>query len=184
MDEADAVGVIGPGGRGLAAEFDLENEIEVQMGTLGKAIGASGGYLAGSRVLIDFLVNRARSFIFSTAPPAATAAAAMAGVEIIASDEGAKRRQRLWENIKFLAKEIVPLRGEHPASAIVPLVIGDEGETLRIAELLWKKNFWVPAVRYPTVAKGEARLRLSLSAEHTKEQIRNLGNGFQKFPKN
>ncbi|MFV0416560.1 MAG: aminotransferase class I/II-fold pyridoxal phosphate-dependent enzyme, partial [Chthoniobacterales bacterium] len=174
LDEAHAVGMIGPEGRGLAAKLDIENEIEVQMGTLGKAVGASGGYLAGSRVLIDFLINRARSFIFSTAPPAAVAAAALAGVELLSGEEGEQRRRRLWKNLHLFGKGISLPEKAMPVSAIVPIMIGDEGKTLQMAERLWRAGFWLPAVRYPTVAKGAARLRISLSASHSKENVQAL----------
>ena len=113
LDEAHAIGVIGANGRGLAAELGLAGEIEVQMGTLSKALGVSGGYICGSRSLIEWLVNRARSFIFSTAPPPAFAAAALAAVEFLASEEGEKRRQRLWQRIKILRASLPP----HPEIA-------------------------------------------------------------------
>src|SRR6059058_3579165 len=102
LDEAHAVGVIGPNGRGLAAAENLNEDVDVQMGTLSKALGASGGYICGSRSLIDWLINRARSFIYSTAPPPATAAAALAAVDFLASPSGEERRLLLWERIKLM----------------------------------------------------------------------------------
>jgi len=96
LDEAHAVGVIGTNGRGLAAEENVSESVDVQMGTLSKALGASGAYICGSRSLIEWLINRARSFIYSTAPPPAIAAAAMAAVDFLASPEGEKRRLRRW----------------------------------------------------------------------------------------
>jgi 8-amino-7-oxononanoate synthase len=165
VDEAHALGVLGQGRRGLAEELAVANRIEVQMGTLGKAVGSSGGFIAGSEVLIDHLVNSARSFIFSTAPPPAAVAAARAGIEIIASDEGEKLRTQLMENVRALAAEKSAL------SAIVPFILGDEERALQAAEELKEAGFLVPAIRYPTVARGKARLRVTLSAAHTHEQI-------------
>jgi len=104
LDEAHAVGVIGTNGRGLAAEENVSESVDVQMGTLSKALGASGAYICGSRSLIEWLINRARSFIYSTAPPPAIAAAAMAAVDFLASPEGEKRRLLLWERINLLHK--------------------------------------------------------------------------------
>lgn len=158
LDEAHAVGVLGRGGRGLADELQLSGRIEIQMGTLGKALGSSGGYIAGSRNLVDFLINRARSFIFSTAPPASDAAAASAALDVCLGDEGDVRREKLRE----LRKTLDPTM---PA-AIHPVIIGDEGETLAAAERLNQLGYFVPAIRPPTVPKGTSRLRVSLSASH------------------
>jgi 7-keto-8-aminopelargonate synthetase-like enzyme len=108
VDEAHAIGVLGPNGRGLAAELGLDHEIDVQMGTLSKALGVSGGYIAGSRDLIDYLINRARSFIFSTAPPPAVAGAALAAVQLLNSAEGEERRQQLADNIRLLGETLPP----------------------------------------------------------------------------
>jgi 8-amino-7-oxononanoate synthase len=166
LDEAHATGVLGRGGRGLADQLGLSHHIEVQMGTLGKALGSSGGYIAGSRALIDLLVNRARSFIFSTAPPASTAAAAAAALEISAGPEGDKRRAKLRE----LAAFIDPA----PPSAVHPLVLGEEQTALAASEQLAQLGFHVPAIRPPAVPKGTSRLRVSLSAAHDTETIRTL----------
>src|SRR5205814_4496316 len=102
LDEAHAVGVIGPNGRGLAAEENVNADVDVQMGTLSKALGASGGYICGARTLIEWLINRARSFIYSTAPPPAVAAAALAAVDFLSSAEGEERRLLLWDRIKLM----------------------------------------------------------------------------------
>jgi len=171
LDEAHAVGVRGTGARGLAGELGLVDRIEIQMGTLGKALGVSGGYIAGSRILIDFLINRARSFIFSTAPSPAVAAACRASLRIVQSSEGAGLRGRLWENLALLAMELkLPV----PPSAIVPLILGGEERALKEASRLQDAGFFVPAIRYPTVPRNTARLRVTLSAAHAPEQIRAL----------
>jgi 8-amino-7-oxononanoate synthase len=166
LDEAHAVGVLGRGGRGLADQLGLAHRIEVQMGTLGKALGSSGGYIAGSSALIDLLVNRARSFIFSTAPPAATAAAASVALDLCASPEGDQRRAKL--------RELAGLLDPAPPAAIHPVIIGREEDTLHAAEQMARLGFHVPAIRPPTVPAGTSRLRVSLSAAHDPEVVRTL----------
>jgi 7-keto-8-aminopelargonate synthetase-like enzyme len=178
LDEAHAVGVIGPNGRGLAAAEDLSDDVDVQMGTLSKALGASGGYICSSRTLIDWLINRARSFIYSTAPPPAIAAAALAAVDFLASPEGEGRRLLLWERIR-LTQELLPRAGsnekkEAACSAIFPWIVGHENAALNLATELQGEGFLVPAIRYPTVAKGAARLRITVTAAHEEAQIRAL----------
>jgi 8-amino-7-oxononanoate synthase len=194
LDEAHAIGVIGLNGRGLAAAENLSHEVDVQMGTLSKALGASGGYICGSRTLIEWLINRARSFIYSTAPPPAIAAAALAAVDFLASPEGEERRRLLWEKIKlirelFLSLEVgrfdagnkrSTLNAQRPTSnaggqsAILPLIVGDEQSALDLASALQDEGFLVPAIRYPTVGKGAARLRITVTASHEDGQIRAL----------
>jgi 8-amino-7-oxononanoate synthase len=178
VDEAHAVGVVGPNGRGLAAAENVSEEVDVQMGTLSKALGASGGYICGARTLIEWLINRARSFIYSTAPPPAIAAAALAAVDFLASPEGEERRLLLWERIRLMQQLLprVGLKGEAVAasSAIFPLIVGDEKAALDLAAALQSKGFLVPAIRYPTVAKGAARLRITVTAAHKAAQIEAL----------
>jgi 8-amino-7-oxononanoate synthase len=178
LDEAHAIGVIGPNGRGLAAAENVSEEVDVQMGTLSKALGASGGYVCGPRTLIEWLINRARSFIYSTAPPAAIVTAALAAVDFLASPEGEERRLLLWERIKLM-QQLLPragLKGEAVAarSAIFPWIVGDEQATLNLASALQSDGFLVPAIRYPTVAKGAARLRITVTAAHEEAQIEAL----------
>ncbi len=136
------------------------------MGTLGKALGAAGAYIAGSAVLREYLINRARSFIFSTAPIPAAAAAARAAIELLEGDEGPVLLSRLWENLRAFSPDAV--------SAIVPVVIGDERLALEASSRLREAGFLVPAIRYPTVARGSARLRVTITAAHSGEQIRQL----------
>ena len=171
LDEAHAVGIRGAGMQGLAGELGLIDRIEIQMGTLGKALGVSGGYIAGSRVLIDFLINRARSFIFSTAPSPAVAAACRAALRVVCSDEGDRLRTTLLNHISLLSSLLGMARSE---SAILPLILGSEERALGEAARLFEAGFFVPAIRYPTVPKNTARLRVSLSAAHTPDQIRAL----------
>ena len=171
LDEAHAVGVRGSGAQGLAGELGLANRIEIQMGTLGKALGVSGGYIAGSRLLIDWLINRARSFIFSTAPSPAVAAACRASLRIVQSSEGDALRGRLRENLLLLSGE---LKMDTPQSAIMPMILGSEERALKASARLAESGFFVPAIRYPTVPRNTARLRVTLNAAHTAEEIRAL----------
>jgi 8-amino-7-oxononanoate synthase len=177
LDEAHAIGVIGPNGRGLAAEEGLNEDVDVQMGTLSKALGVSGGYICGGRSLIEWLINRARSFIYSTASPSVLAAAARAAVEFLASPEGEDRRLQLWKRIELMRKNLPPDRQSTlrerpwPASAIFPWIVGDEQGAIDLSRALQTEGFLVPAVRYPTVAKGSARLRITVTAVHEEAQI-------------
>ena len=166
VDEAHATGILGENGRGLAEQLGVGRQIEIQMGTLGKALGASGGYICGSRQLIDFLVNRARSFIFSTAPVPAAAAAATAAIQFVQSTQGRARRERLWRRIRKLNAKL-KTRNSKPQSAIVPVIIGKENLTVAAATRLRERGIFVPAIRYPTVARGKARLRVTLTALHS-----------------
>ena len=188
VDEAHATGLFGAHRRGLAEASGVAGRIEVQMGTLGKALGAAGGYICGSRPLIDYLVNRARSFIFSTAPVPAAAAAATAGVRLVQSELGAERRSRLWQRAAavtlggatFLSPQ-APVCGDEdvaapiaPPSAILPIIVGDETTAVTAATRLRELGLFIPAIRYPTVARGTARLRLTITAAHTTEDIAEL----------
>ncbi len=181
LDEAHAVGVLGKNGRGLAHECEVAREVDVLMGTMSKALGVSGGYLAGRHSLIDLLINRARSFVFSTAQPPAMAAAATAAIDLLMSDEGEQRRLALWQNIRHLASQTPksPGQPERPVrtagSAIFPWMIGPEALAVEVSARLADRGFLAPAIRYPTVARGAARLRLTVTARHTPDQITALG---------
>ena len=180
VDEAHATGVIGENGRGLADAFGVSDHIEIQMGTLGKALGASGGYICGRRALIDFLVNRARSFIFSTAPVPAAAAAATAGIQLVQSIDGETRRTQLRQRVTEFNSA---LRIPHSAfiAAIVPLILGDEAKAITAATQLREQNIFVPAIRFPTVARGAARLRVTLTALHSVDDITELRQALERW---
>jgi 7-keto-8-aminopelargonate synthetase-like enzyme len=199
VDEAHGTGLYGANRRGLAEALGVGDRVEIQMGTLGKAIGASGGAICGSRALIDCLINRARSFIFSTAPVPAAAAAATAGLRLVQSEAGKERRNLLWRRVAELqayfdnptearaARFGVPPSGgshatpsdggtpsqprAHFPSAIIPIVIGDEAKTVHAAAALRDMGILIPAIRFPSVARGRARLRLTVSASHTAADI-------------
>ena len=164
VDEAHATGVVGPSGRGLAA--DLGVRPQVCIGTLGKAFGVFGAYVAGSRTLVEYLTNRARSFVFTTALPPPVAAAASTAVELAAGPEGDTRRARLRRNIeRFCAPRNVR------ASHIVPIIVGDAARTMQLSDTLLERGIFVQGIRPPTVPPGTARLRFALSAAHTDAHI-------------
>ncbi len=176
VDEAHGTGVFGPHGRGLAAELGLSGQIDIQMGTLGKALGTSGGFIVGSKSLREYLINKARSFIFSTAPSPALAHATMKALEICQSTEGDQLRARLFRSIEQLESGLKS-NGDgrrHAASPIIPIILNDEGITLKAASALNESGFLVPAIRYPTVGRGKARLRVTLTAGHTPDMVHRL----------
>ena len=172
LDEAHGFGVLGDHGMGLAERENLQPRIAFQMGTLSKAAGISGGYLAASRGWIDLMINRARSFIYSTAPPPALAHAAAASLALIRSDAGRALRKKLAENISLL--------GNTP-TAILPKVLGSNEAALAASAALADQGFMVPAIRFPTVPRGTARLRVSLSAAHPPEVVEALAGAISRM---
>ena len=162
LDEAHAIGVLGPSGLGLAEQENLQSRIAFQMGTLSKAAGLAGGYVAATREWIDLLANRARSFVYSTAPPPAVAHAAIASLELMMSREGDLLREKLHHNVALISP--------HPA-AIIPIILGDNEKAISAAAALEAHGYMVPAIRYPTVPRNKARLRISVSAAHPPEQV-------------
>lgn len=165
LDEAHGFGALGENGMGLAEQENLQQRVTFQMGTLSKAAGLSGGYLAASRDWIDLLTNRARSFIYTTAPPPALAHAAIASLALIRSAEGRALRAKLQQNIARLSPGGTP---------VIPRVLGSNEAALAAASALEHSGFLVPAIRYPTVPRGTARLRISVSAAHPAESVRLL----------
>lgn len=170
VDEAHAVGVLGPQGRGLAAELGVDRQIELHMGTLSKAFGLSGGYLAASRVVIDLMVNRARSFVYTTAPPPALVHAAGRALHLIRGGRGDELRRGLHANVRRL----LPLVGDETRAAILPLILGSEDAAIQASLALNEAGFLIPCIRFPTVARGRARLRLTVSAAHTAAHLEAL----------
>ncbi len=174
VDEAHGTGVLGSGGRGAAEHLGVHDQVTIRLGTLSKALGSQGGFVAGSRQLVLHLVNRARSLVFSTAMPPASAAAARAALELVRQEP--QRR----EKVLHLAAEVrrclreqgwqVP-RGVTP---IVPVFVGSEQRVLELAAGLRACGLWVPAIRPPSVPEGQCCLRISVSAQHTPEQISRL----------
>lgn len=170
IDEAHATGVLGKTGRGLAEHYGCAHA-DVTVGTLSKAVAAEGGFVAGPKQLTEFLKNKSRSFIFTTAMTPAVAAAACNNLRYI--DTHPERVQNLRDNVKFFcdALQREGVNVELSPSAIVPIVIGDEAKAMQISAKLQEQGILIPAIRYPTVAKGQARLRASLMATHTREQL-------------
>ena len=178
IDEAHATGVIGATGRGTEEYFGMEGSVDVLMGTLSKAVGGEGGFVCGSRSLIEYLVNKARSFIFSTALSPVSMAADLEGLRLIM--EQPERVQKLQENIRFCCAAL-NARGIDAASetAIIPIIIGGEARAMRVMELLKERGYYISAIRYPTVAKGSARLRLALMSSHTHEDLEGLADALK-----
>lgn len=177
LDEAHATGLYGSSRRGLVEAHGVSDRVEIHMGTLGKALGAAGGYICGSRYLIELLINRARSFIFSTAPVPASAAAASAGIQLLKSGAGEERCRLLWQRVaQFYGAAPAKLlkRDGSAQSAIIPVQIGDEAEAVKTAARLQQQGFFIPAIRYPTVARGQARLRVTLTANHSSDDVARL----------
>jgi len=172
IDEAHATGLYGPHRRGLAESLGLEDKIDITLGTLSKALGCAGGFVVGSQALIDYLRNRARSLIYSTALPPVVCAAASAAVDFVMSDEGHKRRDRLWRNVSELKEGLSALGVSNESrSPIIPIIVGDESAAVEMSAALYERGIFVPAIRFPTVPKAKARLRVTVSAAHSKEQI-------------
>ena len=172
IDEAHALGVLGPTGMGLAEKLGIQSGIDFHLGTLGKAAGVAGGYIAASQPWIDLILNRARSFIYSTAPPPAQAAAAAEAILLIRSEEGTALRDKLWRNIEiFHQASNLPTA---PSSAIIPWFMGESDTALARSAQLRNYGMLVPAIRFPTVPRNTARLRITLSASHQPQEIVNL----------
>ena len=173
VDDAHASGVLGRNGRGSVDHLECHGRVHVQVGTLSKAIGAMGGYVCGSRDLIDFLYLRARPFLFSTSHPPATAAACQAAFALLDSAEGEKLVKKLWTNTKFFKKELKKRGFEFKASEtpIIPIHVGDAAKAFEFSRKLFEAGVFAPAVGYPTVAEGKARLRAIVSAAHKREHL-------------
>jgi len=176
IDEAHATGVFGPSGRGLAELQEVEARIPIRVGTLSKAFGSHGGYVVGDQSLIDWLVNRARPYIFSTAAPAAVAAASIAALNIVVQEP--QRRTALLERAAELRRRLTNAGWNvgHSASQIIPVIVGQAETALRLSAALKQKGIFAPAIRPPTVPKNEACLRISLSYSHTQQMIDQLIN--------
>jgi 8-amino-7-oxononanoate synthase len=174
IDEAHATGVFGRLGRGVAEHLGVEERIHVRVGTLSKALGSIGGFVAGSRPLIDWLINRARPYVFSTAMPPAIAAAGIAAMDIVGTEPA--RRQTLLDRAAMLRQRLSAQGWNmgRSSSQIIPIVVGEAGAALRLSADLAAGGIFVPAIRPPTVPEGEACLRISLTWGHTPEMIDKL----------
>ena len=173
VDDAHASGVLGRSGRGTVDHHQCHGRVHIQVGTLSKAIGAMGGYVCGSRDLIDFLYLRARPFLFSTSHPPATAAACQAAFALLDSPEGEKLVKKLWANTKMFKRELKKRGFQFKVSEtpIIPIHVGDAAKAFEFSKKLFEAGVFAPAVGYPTVADGKARLRAIVSAAHKREQL-------------
>jgi glycine C-acetyltransferase len=173
VDDAHASGVLGRAGRGTIDHLNCHGRVQIQVGTLSKAIGAMGGYVCGSGDLIEFLYLRARPFLFSTSHPPATAAACQAAFTLLDSAEGEKLVKKLWANTKLFKKELKRRGFQFGASEtpIIPIHVGDAAKAFEFSRKLFEAGVFAPAVGYPTVAEGKARLRAIVSAGHKREHL-------------
>src|SRR6202140_4779674 len=173
VDDAHASGVRGRNGRGTVDHLGCHGRVHIQVGTLSKAIGSMGGYVCGSRDLIDFLYLRARPFLFSTSHPPATAAACQAAFTLLDSPDGEKLVKKLWANTKYFKKELKKRGFQFKVSEtpIIPIHVGDAAKAFEFSKKLFEAGVYAPAVGYPIVAEGKARLRAIVSAAHKREQL-------------
>lgn len=173
IDDAHGFGALGANGRGVLEHFNLRSPNLVYMGTLGKSAGVGGAFVAAHADVIEWLVNKARPYIYTTAAPPALAHALLASLDIIQGEEGYARRAHLQALIAQLRRDLKLKRWTLMPSdtAVQPIVIGDNAESLKAAATLYEQGFWVPAIRPPTVPVGTARLRITLSAAHTAEDL-------------
>jgi 8-amino-7-oxononanoate synthase len=173
VDDAHGVGVLGASGRGCAEIFDVQNEIDIQMGTLGKGLGSFGAYAAASRDIINWLINKARSFIFSTSLPPAVLAASLAAFDLVESSEGAELRHKLADNTHFFRESLQASGFDTMGSTtqIVPVLVGDASLTMTFSKLLLEQGLYVQGIRPPTVPAGKCRLRCTLMSTHTREML-------------
>lgn len=178
VDEAHATGVFGPHGSGLVEELGLTGQVDIQMGTLGKALGCVGAFVAGSHELIDWLVNRARSFIYTTAIPPAVAAAVLAALDIV--EQEPERRRQLWANTQVLSDGLRSLGYTLGAtrSQILPVIIGEARETMVVATAILQRGVFAHGIRPPTVPEGTSRIRVTPMATHTQDHLSHTLDAF------
>ena len=185
VDDAHASGVLGRNGRGSVDHFGLHGRVDVQMGTLSKALGAMGGYIAGSKTLIEFLIQKARPWLLSTAHPPAVVAAAIAAVEILESPEGEQLVKKLWENANYFKRELQKLGFDTGASEtpITPVIVGSSHLARKLAQRLFEEGVFAQEIVFPMVARDKARVRTIVTAMHSKEDLDFALNAFKKVGK-
>jgi 7-keto-8-aminopelargonate synthetase-like enzyme len=183
VDDAHATGVIGETGKGTAEHFGLTNRIPVQMGTLSKALGSFGAYVAGNRDLIDYLVNKSRSLIFSTALPPAVCAASLAALDVIEREP--ELRKQLWTNRTQYINGLVSsgLSLGPSETPIIPVMVGDSLKTLKVSEKLFEFGIYATAIRPPTVPEGSARIRTTVMASHSSDDLNHAIAAFTNLKK-
>jgi len=176
VDDAHASGVLGRNGRGSIDHFDVHGKVDVQVGTLSKAIGALGGYVCGSRDLIDFLYHRARPFLFSTSHPPSVAATCIAAFDILENEP--ERIDRLWSNTTYFKEQLAAAGFDiggrtTPASEtpIIPIILGDGRKTMEFSRELFAQGLMATGIAFPTVPEGKARVRIIMTSEHTRPEL-------------
>ncbi len=181
IDEAHSTGVFGKHGRGLTEHYKLSSKIPIVMGTLSKALGATGGFVAGDKVLIKWLLNTARPYIYTTAPTPSASGAALEAVQVIRDEP--ELRKKLWNNISRVRESLLELGYDlmNSTGPIIPVRAKSTTQALKMKDLLKKEGFFVPAIRPPSVPKGTDRLRLSLSSSHQTASIESLLRAFKKM---
>jgi glycine C-acetyltransferase len=184
IDDAHASGVLGQNGKGTVSHFGLDpKDVDIQVGTLSKAIGALGGFIAGPKHLIDWLVNRGRPFLFSTSAPPAVAAACLEALDIL--EESPELVERLWDRTRSFKKGLEGMGFDTGASEtpITPVVAGEETKAVELSRLLWEEGVFTPAIVFPTVAKGSARVRTIVTADHSEEDLGEALDAFERVGK-
>ena len=171
VDDAHASGVFGANGRGTIDHFGMHGRVDIQVGTLSKAFGALGGYVAGSRNLIEFLYHRARPFLFSTSHPPAVAAACLAAIDVLMEEP--EIIERLWQNTRFFKEGLVRLGFDTglSESPITPVIAGEGAQAMKLSDRLFEEGVFAQGIAYPTVAKDKARVRTIVTATHTREDL-------------
>jgi glycine C-acetyltransferase len=171
VDDAHASGVFGANGRGTIDHYGLHGRVDIQVGTLSKAIGALGGYVAGSRALIEFLYHRARPFLFSTSHPPAVAASCLAALDVLESDP--QLIERLWDNARFFKSGLQSLGFDTGASEspITPVIVGDAALAMKLSDVLFDNGVFAQGIGFPTVPRGKARVRTIVTATHTRDEL-------------
>ncbi len=180
VDDAHASGVFGRNGRGTVDHFGMHGRVDVQVGTLSKAIGALGGYVAGSRSLIEFLYHRARPFLFSTSHPPSVAATCIAALDVLEHEPGLI--DRLWENTRFFKAGLQALGFDTGGSEspITPVIVGDSGLAMRLSDRLFEEGVFAQGIGFPTVPRGRARVRTIVTAAHTGDQLQFALDAFRR----
>jgi glycine C-acetyltransferase len=180
VDDAHASGVFGKNGRGTIDHFDVHGRVDIQVGTLSKAIGALGGYVAGTRNLIDFLSQRARPFLFSTSHPPAVAAACIAALDVLLDEP--QIMERLWDNTRFFKEGLVRLGFDTgiSESPITPVIAGDSAKANALSDGLFNAGVFAQAIGFPTVARDKARVRTIVTATHSREDLQYALDAFAK----
>ncbi len=171
VDDAHGDGVLGKDGRGIVDHFGLEGRVDIDMGTLSKAFGSLGGYIAGRKDLRDYLINTARSFIFTTAHPPSVAAASMEAIRMIQDEP--EHLQQLWENTRYFKKAMIDLGFDigYSQTPITPVMAGESREAMELSRQLFEEGLFAKPIVFPLVAKDKARVRINVTAQHTREDL-------------